>query len=363
MSGVFVAVSVGSSGSAGANVQYITRERATLAEHEHVWTENVPEYADHRAELASGISYKERVADLKEYVRQMEEDELGRRQSGNGQVRTHYRAIYSFDRPVSDEKAKQMVSEHLRESFPKARVIAAIHRDQQHPHVHAQITARDAEGRKLHFDRQTYRTLDERWAKIYGREFGQQYEREHLAKKEEWRAYMREARLAKEQGREIPQRPQRVAHERNQAQERRQMHARQYGVTRDALESTTRIAQRRAVERERSTTQQEQPAQDRVQRSGAADQRLAGPAQGREQSVEQARADDGQLRAADRAIGGETRRGHQHDGARQHQSGREDAGDGGVPERTGRDQPAAKCQTQQVFKFDRASALQDERTG
>ena len=258
--GAFVTIKVGRSGTAGDHARYITRERATEGKQERVWTRNVPDYAAHPDHDEQGVSYKERTADLREYARQLEEDELERPQRGAGEKRTHYRAIYSFDREVTDEKARELVDKHLEENFPQARAIAAIHRDTDNAHVHVNIAARGTDDKKLHFNKQTHRRLDERWARIYGDEFGRELERDHLEKKQQWRDWMREARQARERGAEPPPRPQRVARERNQVQERREMHAKQYGLN-HANETRARSDQRRA-------TNGEQPATTREQRSG-----------------------------------------------------------------------------------------------
>jgi hypothetical protein len=259
--GAFVTIKVGRSGTAGDHARYITRERATEGKQERVWTQNVPEYAAHPDHDEQGMSYKERTGDLREYARQLEEDELERPQRGGGEKRTHYRAIYSFDREVTDEKAREMVDAHLAENFPKARAIAAIHRDTDNAHVHVNIAARGMDDKKLHFNQQTHRQLDERWARIYGQEFGREIEKEHLEKKQQWRDWMREARAAKERGEEPPPRPKRVSRERNQVQERREMHAKQYGLN-HANQTGIRDDQRRA-------TNGEQPATARTDRAGA----------------------------------------------------------------------------------------------
>ena len=223
-----VKLSVGRAGAAGDNVRYITRERATEGEQERVWTRNVPGYAN------EGDGYKERTSNLIEYARQLEEDELDKPQRGAGKTRTHYRAIYSFDKEVSDGKARELVDRHLDENFPKARTIAAIHRDTDNAHVHVQIAARQTDGRKVQLSREQYRSLDERWARIYGREFGREITDEHLRKKEEWRAWMRESRERATRGEQPRPRPKRVTHERNQVQERRVMATRQYAEVRKA---------------------------------------------------------------------------------------------------------------------------------
>ena len=235
-----VKLSVGRAGAAGDNVRYITRERATEGEQERVWTRNVPEYAD------EGDGYEERTNNLREYARQLEEDESAKPHRGSGQTRTHYRAIYSFDREVSDQRARELVDKHLDENFPKARAIAAIHRDTDHAHVHVHIAARQTDGRKVQLRREQYRSLDERWARIYGREFGREIEREHMRKKEQWRAWMRDSHERASRGEQPRPRPGRVANQRNQVEERRQMAVRQYA---DVRKAASRRIERELFER------------------------------------------------------------------------------------------------------------------
>jgi len=251
--GAFITIKVGRSGAAAAHVGYLTRERATEGKQERVWTRNVPEYAAHPDHAEQGMTYRERTADLREYARQLEEDEQEKPQHRRGEQRTHYRAIYSFDREVTDEKARELVNEHLEENFPQARAIAAIHRDTDNAHVHVQIAARQIDDRKVHLNHRMHRRLDERWARIYGKEFGREIEKEHLAKKQQWRDWMREAREARERGEAPPPRPKRVARERNQVKERREMHAKQYGLS-HANQTGTRDDQRRAISGEQPAT-------------------------------------------------------------------------------------------------------------
>lgn len=301
--GAFVTVSVGRAGTAGANVRYMTREHATEGQQERVWTRNVPEHAAHSDYAEQDISYKERTGDLREYARQLEEDEQERPQRGSGKKRTHYRAIYSFDRKVEDEKAREMVNKHLAENFPKARAIAAIHRDTDNTHVHVQIAARGTDDKKLHFNKHTHSRLDERWARIYGQEFGKEIEQQHAAKKELWRAWMREARQAKLDGREIPPRPKRVAHERNQVEEKRKMHAKQYGLN-HADQTGTRDDQRRAIKPERAATARERgtaTTTHRVGRDAATNHRTVREAGSRTPATEREQ-QPGRVRGADRAV-------------------------------------------------------------
>jgi hypothetical protein len=224
-------MAVGSPGSAGGRAFYDTRLIATRGEHERVWTQNVPEYADRQGEE---VSYKERREDLTEFIRQREEDELlksdGSKEKGEKKDRTYYRLTYSFHEDTSDEKIKAMVSEHQREVFPTGVILNGLHRNTEHPHVHSIVAARGIDGKKIHFGWREYRTADEKWARIYGREFGERFEREHLEKKEERREHRRSARAAKARGEEPTPRPERVSHRRNQLEEKIRIAGREQGV-------------------------------------------------------------------------------------------------------------------------------------
>lgn len=97
-------------------------------------------------------------------------------------VRSHYRAVVSFERQLETERAAALVAEWLKEAFPEARAMAFTHQNTEHTHAHIWIDARKPDGRKLHFSRQEYRRLDEVWNRIYSRELGRD-EAEHLSKK------------------------------------------------------------------------------------------------------------------------------------------------------------------------------------
>ncbi len=338
----FVTFSVGSRGSAAANVAYITRESATHGEQERVWTGNVPEYVDHnRAEESAG--YRERIGDLREYARQLEEDERGRPQQGKGEGRTHYRAVYSFDKEVDDKKAREMVDRHLKENFPQARYIAAIHRDTGNAHVHVQIAARQSDGKKVQLDRGAYRQLDERWAKIYGREYGPEQEREHLRKKQETREWKREAYQARREGRAVGPKPERHADRRNQVQERIRMAERQYGqdrgsrgsisrgVTRDADQRTVGGHQRPVAGREHESTTGRGSDGERVRRPQGGDREQAAGAR-HTNALDDARRERGGAAGhtadhrASRTAGGADGPGDRDDGASAHEGRGADRG-------------------------------------
>src|SRR5713226_5207829 len=114
MPGVYMRFSVGRSGVSAANVRYITRGSATDFDREAELVRNYPDYAQ------EGETYREFRQHLEEYARQQQEDELERpRHGGNGQPRTHYRAVLSFEEEVETEQARDMADEWLEREFPE----------------------------------------------------------------------------------------------------------------------------------------------------------------------------------------------------------------------------------------------------
>ncbi len=245
----------GRAGASDANVRYITREKAAG---DRVWFENVPEHA-HQGELR-----KEQIDNLREYARQREEDELNKNRRGAGKTRTHYRAIYSFDREVSDERAQYMIDEHLSKNFPDARYVAAIHRDTEHTHAHVWIDARTTDERKIQLPNKAYKSLDDDWARTYAREFGErQIYDEHLAKKEQTQEWKRQAYNARQRGEDAPAKPERAADRRNQVSERRAMEAKQYG---DQINQEPTARDQRQAQHGESTATRAEQAIDRTKR-------------------------------------------------------------------------------------------------
>jgi hypothetical protein len=223
--GAFFKFSKGSARASSANIRYITREKAA---EDRIWTRNLPDH------VTEAETRKEQIDNLKEYARQREEDELEKSRTGSGQTRTHYRAIYSFDREVTDEQAQKMIDEHLDKNFPDARCIAAIHRDTEHAHAHVWIEARDTNEKKINISNNQYKTLDDDFARTYAKEFQDRslYDN-HINKKYQTQEWKREAYEARQRGEAAPEKPTRAADERDQIEERRAMHARQYGADYD----------------------------------------------------------------------------------------------------------------------------------
>jgi hypothetical protein len=182
--GAYFRFTVGSSGASGKNLSYISRESAVLGEKAKIIEEKskkdqerVGEFLEQNMpeELLRSETYKEMRQGLIEYATQKERQEKGR---------SHYRGVFSFEREVDPRKASQMVQEWLKEAIPNARAMGFVHENSEHRHVHLWIEARGEDGRKLHFTARDFKTLDEKWNRIYSREMGRD-EREHLEKKQE----------------------------------------------------------------------------------------------------------------------------------------------------------------------------------
>ncbi len=241
--------SKGRIGTSSANVGYITREKAAG---NRFWPHNIPLYA------TEGETRKERIDNLKEYARQQEENELGKLRTGSGETRTHYRAIYSFDREITDEQGRRMVEEHLEKNFSDVPTITVLHRDSAHTHLHVWIEARDSNEKKINLSNKQYKTLDDDFALICAKEFNERnlYD-DHINKKLQTQQWKRDYAEAKRRGEDAPEKPIRAADERDQIQERRAMEAQQFGAT-YYDETRVRTNQRPAISAEQEATTGEQ---------------------------------------------------------------------------------------------------------
>ena len=209
--GTYAHFSPGASGAGGKNAGYVTREGAVRDGRDGVLLHNLP--ADVTEGVAEAGSYGEARDHLTAYARTQEACEVRRHGGRAGEPRTHYRAVLSFERDVTTERAKAMTAEWLGDQFGGARAFAVVHRNTDHAHVHVWIDARGVDGKKLHFSRSEYRGLDVAWNRVYSREMGRD-EREHLDKKAETREYRRaraEGRPAERPARDAKRGPGRSA--------------------------------------------------------------------------------------------------------------------------------------------------------
>jgi hypothetical protein len=129
---------------------------------------NMPEY------LFNVEGYEELRTNLISYASCKEKTET--------RGRSHYRGLFSFEKQIEASEASRMVKEWLKETLPNARAMGFVHQNTDNIHVHVWIEARGADERKLQFSQQMYRTLDEKWNRIYCRDMEKE-EREHLDKK------------------------------------------------------------------------------------------------------------------------------------------------------------------------------------
>src|SRR6185503_18367926 len=126
------------------------------------------------------LTLAEKVENIKLHFRSREEFE--RRKGG----RTHYRVILSFDVPATNQQITELANNFLGQAFPKAIGFGAIHRDTEHPHAHIYLHSRQIDGKRIQLKNTDFRSIDEKWARIYADFTGDRsLYIEHLRKKEE----------------------------------------------------------------------------------------------------------------------------------------------------------------------------------
>lgn len=121
-------------------------------------------------------SYKALRESMSSYAWAREESEasLHRMRGGGGQARSHYRCVLSFEKDLPTASIKRLVLDWLSQAVPQSRACAFVHRNTEHVHVHIWIDARGTDGKKLDFSRREWKTLGDRWKRIYEREFSRQ---------------------------------------------------------------------------------------------------------------------------------------------------------------------------------------------
>ena len=197
--GTFCQFTIGSgkSGDSAKHLRYIANPQAVRDGQEGVWLKEFPP-------ALTNASYPVLVQRLCQYARWLEqEDIIGHK--GRGEVRTHYRAILSFEAPLAIHQAKSMLAQWMQEAFPKTQAAAFVHRNTAHLHIHVWIAARQTDGRKINLSARAFRQLDEQWNRIYSRAVNRD-EREHLLKKGQTERFKQLQREGKAQSIERPQR-------------------------------------------------------------------------------------------------------------------------------------------------------------
>ncbi len=209
--------------------------RSLSAEKEHggsgqrhadpVWTWNAPDFLTDnngrnlelgRSDATEKLSLKEKTENLRLYFGSLEDYE--RRKGG----RTHYRIILSFDIPATNRQIRDLTNNFLEQAFPKAIAFGAIHRDTDHPHVHLYLNSRQTDGRRIQLKNNEFKTIDEKWSRIYTDFAGDKSAHvEYLRKKEETKQWKIAAAEAYRKGEPIPPKPERDNDRRERLAEQR----------------------------------------------------------------------------------------------------------------------------------------------
>jgi hypothetical protein len=93
----------------------------------------------------------------------------------------------------------------LSRHFLRAIAFGAIHRDTDHPHVHLYLNSRQTDGRRIQLKNNEFKTIDEKWSKIYTDFAGDKSAHvEYLRKKEETKQWKMAAAEAYRKGEPIP---------------------------------------------------------------------------------------------------------------------------------------------------------------
>jgi hypothetical protein len=113
-------------------------------------------------------------------------------------VATHFRIILTVGPEASNRELKVMVNAFLKENFPLAQALAAIHRDSSHTHAHIFVHPRQLNQERVNLG-QKYFQLDESWMRVCAERLNDPeiYEK-HMELKAvtlEWKKRANEARL------------------------------------------------------------------------------------------------------------------------------------------------------------------------
>ena len=191
-----------------------------------VWTRNAPDFLTGdtygrnpelgQSNASEWLSLKEKTENLRLYFGSLEDYE--RRKGG----RTHYRIILSFDVPATNRQIRDLTNNFLDQAFPKAIAFGAIHRDTDHPHVHLYLNSRQTDGRRIQLKNNEFKTIDEKWSRIYTDFAGDKSAHvEYLRKKEETKQWKIAAAEAYRKGEPIPPKPERDNDRRERLAEQR----------------------------------------------------------------------------------------------------------------------------------------------
>ncbi len=191
-----------------------------------VWTRNAPDFLtgdtnktdrqSDQSRVQEKLSLREKTENLRLYFGSLEDYE--KRKGG----RTHYRIILSFDVPATNRQIRDLTNNFLERAFPKAIAFGAIHRDTDHPHVHLYLNSRQTNGRRIQLKNNEFKTIDEKWSRIYTDFAGDKSAHiEYLRKKEETKQWKIAAAEAYRKGESIPPKPERDNDRRERLAEQR----------------------------------------------------------------------------------------------------------------------------------------------
>lgn len=122
-----------------------------------------------------------------------------------------YRVVLTVSGDVKDQDMRVAVNEFLRETFPEAQALVALHHNTGHIHAHVYVHSRQLDGKKIDL-KQDYFRLDEKWARVCAEYFrDSSILDEHMRLKEETRQYRKEERVAREGSKTLPDKPGRWA--------------------------------------------------------------------------------------------------------------------------------------------------------
>jgi hypothetical protein len=195
-------MSVGRTGAGGANASYITREKDC----EKISFVNI-EFPEQEGETGK-MELPEARTNAIAYAHSREDVELAKAKQPS--ARTHYRLILTWDRKEESDKCSEMAEQFLEKNFDKARAIVAVHQDTEYTHAHVWIDARQTDGKKINLRGNSFKTIDEKWAKQFDEEYATAYTPELKRKKGETAQWKKDVKAAKAAGVEPPPKPERT---------------------------------------------------------------------------------------------------------------------------------------------------------
>jgi hypothetical protein len=198
--------------------------KSSLHEADVIWTWNAPSYVTGDHDGTSQRSERNRKALLEQGLKligakRLEERELTLEEKAEnarayfellsdcekkkGGVNS-YRVVLTVGGEASNLEMKHAVNDFLRENFPTAQALVAVHRNTAHVHAHLYVHTRQLDGKKIDL-KQGYFRLDESWAKICAERFRDpSIYKEHMRLKAETREQRREESQARQAQTTLP---------------------------------------------------------------------------------------------------------------------------------------------------------------